>query len=324
MARGDLSEQLDRLVDAIFAGPASARPEVDADVAALTELVAALRALPRPDFKEKLKTELMRRAIMPVAQETKKQSSQTRQLRTVTPYLIAARGEEMFDFVKNVFGAQELSRDIGSAGGYHCEMRVGDSILMLGGGARYKGPSHPGSIHIKVDNVDEVYRRAIEAGATSLHEPMNMEYGERGAAFKDPFGNTWYPATPMCKTHWLPEMGTAVPYLHPRGADKMIEFLKQAFGAEEMERYAPQGTILHAKVRVGDSVVEMGEAHGPYQAVESTFFMSVENADQAYQRAVAAGAESVSPPADLPFGARVGTVRDPFGNTWYLAAEKAK
>jgi PhnB protein len=323
MANGDLSEQLDRLVDAILA-PGAVRPEGDAEVVPLAAIAEGLRGLPRPDFKGKLKTELMRRATMPVAQETKKQSSRTRQLRTVTPYLIATRGEEMFDFVKNVFGAQELSRDIGSAGGYHCEMRVGDSMLMLGGGAKYKGPSSPGTIHIKVDNVDEVYRKAIDAGATPLHEPMDMEYGERGAAFKDPFGNTWYPATPMGTTHWLPEMGTAVPYLHPRGADKMIEFLKQAFGAEEMERYAPQGTILHAKIRVGDSVLEMGEAHGPYQALESTFFMSVENADQAYQRAVAAGAEPVSPPADLPFGARVGTVRDPFGNIWYLAAEIAK
>ena len=323
MAKGDRSEQLDRLVDAILARAGVARPEADAEMVPLAAMAEGLRELPRPDFKEKLKTELMRRAIMPVAQ-TKKQSGQARELRTVTPYLIATRGEEMFDFVKNVFGAEELSRAIGSAGGYHCEMRVGDSMLMLGGGAQYKGPSSPGSIHLKVDNVDEVYRRAIDAGATPLHEPMDMEYGERGAAFKDPFGNTWYPATPIGKTHWLPEMGTAVPYLHPRGADKMIEFLKQAFGAEEMERYAPEGIILHAKVRVGDSVVEMGEAHGPYQALASTFFMSVENADQAYERAVAAGAEPVSPPADLPFGARVGTVRDPFGNTWYLATEIAK
>lgn len=95
MARGDLSEQLDRLVDAILAAGA-VRPEGDAEVVPLAAIAEGLRGLPRPDFKEKLKTELTRRATMPVAQETKKQSSQTRQLRTVTPYLIAARGEEMF------------------------------------------------------------------------------------------------------------------------------------------------------------------------------------------------------------------------------------
>ena len=324
MAKGNLGEQLDRLLDAILTSPKAPQPDVDASIVPFAAVAEGLRGLPRRDFKEKLKNELMRRATMPVTQEAREKGGQRRELRTVTPYLIARRGEEMFEFVKNVFGAEELSRDIGSAGGYHCEMRVGDSILMLGGGAKYKGPSSHGSIHIKVENVDEVYRRAIQGGATSLHEPMNMEYGERGAAFKDPFGNTWYPATPTGKTHWLPEMGTAVPYLHPHDAGRMIEFLKQAFGAQEIERYAPEGMILHAKVRVGDSIVEMGEAHGPYQPIESTFFMSVENADEAYERAVAAGAESVSPPADLPFGARVGTVRDPFGNTWYLAAEIAK
>jgi uncharacterized glyoxalase superfamily protein PhnB len=261
---------------------------------------------------------------MPVAQHTEKQSYRREGFRTVTPYLIAARGVEMIDFVKNIFGAQELFRDIGSAGGYHCELRVGDSMLMLGGGAAYKGPSSPGSIHIKVENVDEVYRRALNAGATSLHEPADMEYGERGASFRDPFGNHWYAATPFAKTHFLPEMGTLTPYFNPRGADTMIEFMKQAFGAEEIARHVEGGTIVHAKVRVGDSVLEMGEAHGPYEPLPSTFFTYVESADEAYQRALAAGATSLSAPADQPYGHRVAGVRDPFGNTWYLATQTAK
>src|SRR5690349_21101985 len=224
MARDDRSEQLDRVVDAILARR-GVRPEAETEVSSLAAVAEELRGLPRPDFKEKLKTELMRRATMPVAQHTEKQSYRREGFRTVTPYLIAARGEEMIDFAKDIFGAQELFRDIGSAGGYHCELRVGDSMLMLGGGAAYKGPSSPGSIHLKVDNVDEVYRRALEAGATSLHAPTDMDYGERGASFRDPFGNNWYPATPHAKTHFLPEMGTVTPYLHPKGADKMIEFL---------------------------------------------------------------------------------------------------
>lgn len=324
MAKAGLSEQLDRLVDAILARPRTTHPDVDAAVALLAAVAERLRDLPRPDFKEKLKTELMRRANMPVAQQTEKTSYRREGFRTITPYLVAAHGEEMIDFVKNVFGAQELFRDIGSAGGYHCELRLGDSMLMLGGGAAYKGPSSPGSIHLKVDNVDEVYQRALDAGATSLHEPADMEYGERGAAFRDAFGNNWYPAMPLAKTHFLPEMGTVTPTLHPRGADRMIEFLKQAFGAEEIARHAEAGTIRHAKVRVGDSVIEMGEAHGPYQPLQSTFFMYVENPDEAYERALAAGAASLSAPADQPYGHRVAGVRDPFGNTWYLATQIAK
>lgn len=261
---------------------------------------------------------------MPVAQPAEKQSYRREGFRTVTPYLIAARGEEMIDFVKNIFGAQELFRDIGSAGGYHCELRVGDSMLMLGGGAAYKGPSSPGSIHIKVENVDDVYQRGLEAGATSLHEPADMPYGERGASLRDPFGNDWYLAKPHAQTHFLPEMGTMTPYFSPRGADKMIDFLKKAFRAEEIERHAEEGTIRHAKVRVGDSVLEMGEAHGPYEPFKSTFFMYVEDADEAYQRALAAGATSLSAPADQPYGHRVGSVRDPFGYTWYLATQITK
>lgn len=323
MANGDRSEQLDRLVDAILAAGA-VRPEADAEVVPLAAIAEGLRGLPRPDFKEKLKTELMRRANMPVAQQTEKRSYRREGFRTITPYLINARGEEMIDFVKNIFGAQELSRDIGSAGGYHCELRVGDSMLMLGGGAAYKGPSSPGSIHIKVADVDDVYRRALEAGATSLHEPADMPYGERGASVRDPFGNDWYLAKPHAKTHFLPDMGTMTPYFSPRGADKMIDFLKEAFGAEEIERHLEAGTVRHAKVRVGDSVVEMGEAHGPYRPFESTFFMYVENADDAYQRALAAGATSLSAPADQPYGHRVGGVRDPFGYTWYVATQIAK
>ena len=324
MARGDLSEQLDSVVNAILARPEAPVPDVDESVAALTSIAVALRDLPRPDFRTSLRKELIRRATMPVAQKAEPVSYRRQGFRTVTPYLIAAHGEEMIDFVKNVFGAEELSRDIGSAGGYHCELRLGDSMLMLGGGAAYKGPSSPGSIHLKVDNVDEVYRRALEAGATSLHAPADMDYGERGAGFTDPFGNNWYPATPHAKTHFLPEMGTVTPYLHPKGADKMIEFLKQAFGAEEVERYAPAGTIEHAKVRVGDSIVEMGEAHGQYEPLQSTFFVYVENTDEAYNRALAAGATSLTAPADQPYGHRTAGVRDAFGNTWYLATQIAK
>ena len=256
---------------------------------------------------------------MPATQEKEKAAYKREGFRTVTPYIIAERGEELIDFVKQAFGAEELFRAIGSAGGYHCEVRIGDSMLMLGGGAKYKGPSHPTAIHLKVDNVDEVYERALRAGATSVHAPQDFEYGERGAGVNDPFGNEWYLATPIGETHFLPEMGTVTPYLHPHGADKLIEFLKQAFGAEEIARYGPADKIEHAKVRVGDSVLELSEAHGPYQPLDSTFFMYVEDIDETYRRALAAGATSLYPPAVQPYGGRGAGVRDAFGNTWYIA-----
>ena len=100
----------------------------------------------------------------------------------------------------------------------------------------------------------------------------------------------------------------------------MIDFLKQAFGAEELSRaQSPDGVIHHAEVRIGDSVIEMGEAHDQWQPMATTFFMYVDDVDEWYRRAVAAGAASQSVPADQPYGDRVAGVTDPFDNLWYIA-----
>jgi PhnB protein len=109
-------------------------------------------------------------------------------------------------------------------------------------------------------------------------------------------------------------------YLHPLRAAPVADFLKRAFGAEESGRYAsPDGVIHHTTVRIGDSNLEMGEAHGPYQPMPTTFYLYVPDADALYARALQAGAVSVHPVADQPYGDRSGGVKDPFGNTWYIA-----
>jgi uncharacterized glyoxalase superfamily protein PhnB len=109
-------------------------------------------------------------------------------------------------------------------------------------------------------------------------------------------------------------------YLHPAGADRFIDFVRRAFGAEEIEGYrSPQGTVLHAKVRIGDSVVQLGDARGDYRPMPTIFYLYVDDVDAWHGRAVAAGATSLSQPADQPFGDRVGGVSDPFGNLWYIA-----
>jgi PhnB protein len=173
-----------------------------------------------------------------------------------------------------------------------------------------------------VDDVDQVYARALRSGAISMHEPRDFEYGERGAGIKDASGNHWYLATPQGETHFLPDMATVTPYLHPRGAGEMIDFLKQAFGAEEVVRAeTPDGVIEHAKIRIGDSILEMGEAHGDYQPMPTVFYMYVNNADASYDRALKAGAKSISAPADQPSGDRNAGVEDPFGNRWYIATQ---
>lgn len=316
MAKQTQSEQLDALVTAALASRRGAVPNTGAKLAQLTRIAADLRDLPREDFKASLKAELERSTTM----ATPAVKPIPEGYRTITPYLTVREAPELLEFLEQTFGAQLLFKGTGSAGGMHAEVKIGDSKVMVGGGGAYPGPWFPGSIHLKVDDVDEVYARALRAGATSLHAPMDFEYGERGAGVKDLSGNQWYLATPKGETHFLPEMGSVTPYLHPRGAGRLIDFLKEAFGAEEAARHEePKGTVVHAKVRIGDSILEMGEAHGEYQPMPAMFYVYVNNTDATYERAIKAGAKSLSAPADQPYGDRNAAVEDPFSNQWYIA-----
>ena len=100
----------------------------------------------------------------------------------------------------------------------------------------------------------------------------------------------------------------------------MIAFLQKAFGAQEVYRaQSPDGVVHHAQVRIGDSVIGMGEAHGPYQPVPATLHLYVPDADALYDRALRAGANSIQPVSDQPYGDRSGGVTDPFGNRWFIA-----
>jgi PhnB protein len=244
---------------------------------------------------------------------------------TLTPYLIAQDGTGLIDFVKQAFGAEETFRAIGSAGGIHAEVRVGDSMLMMGGGGpglSFRGESQPMAFHLYVEDTDAVYQRALDAGAVSIQPPADQGYGERSGSVKDLAGNNWYIAT-LKGERYIPEgLHTVTAYLHPLRAEPVIGFLKRAFGAEELEKYAsPDGVIHHAKLKIGDSVLEMGEAHGPYQPMPSVFYLYVPDVDAMYSRALNAGATSTSEPADQPYGDRTAGVKDVFGNLLYIGTQ---
>lgn len=113
---------------------------------------------------------------------------------------------------------------------------------------------------------------------------------------------------------------TITPYLTVAGAAGLIEFLKQAFAAREKERFTqPDGTIGHAEVIVGDSVIMLGEPKGDCKAMGGAFYLYTQEVDTVYQRALAAGASSAMAPADQFWGDRTATVHDQFGNIWHLA-----
>ena len=125
---------------------------------------------------------------------------------------------------------------------------------------------------------------------------------------------------PIPAIHLFESFRSVTPQLNPLRAPVVIEFLQKAFGAEEVFRaQSPDGVVHHARVRIGDSIIGMGEAHGPYQPMPCTFHLYVPDADAAYERALAAGATSIQPVADQPYGERSGGVTDPFGNRWFLA-----
>ena len=246
-----------------------------------------------------------------------------RGFRMVTPYLVAENGPALLDFAVQAFGAEEMLRAETPNGGVHGEVRIGDSMLMMGGGTpgkKFPGSLHPNALHVYVEDADAVCQRAVKAGATLIDEPRDQEYGERSGTVKDLAGNYWYIATAKGDSYVPKGLHSVNPYLHPLRAEPLISFMKRAFGAEEVAKYAsPDGVVHHAVIRVGDSMVEMGEAHGKYEAMPAMFYLYVPKVDDAYRQAVAAGATSFQEPADQFYGDRSAGVRDAFGNTWYIA-----
>ena len=111
---------------------------------------------------------------------------------------------------------------------------------------------------------------------------------------RDAAGNLWYIATSKGESYMPKGLHNVNPYLHPRRAEPLINFLKRAFGAQEITKYvSPDGVVNHAEIRVGDSVVEMGEAHGKYETMPAMFYVYVPNVEAVYQQALAAGANII-------------------------------
>jgi PhnB protein len=245
-----------------------------------------------------------------------------RGFRMVTPYLVAADGLALLEFAKQGLGAEELMRAVMPTG-VHGEVRIGDTTLMMGGGLpgkKFPGTLQPGALHVYVEDADAVTRKAVAAGATLIDEVRDQEYGERSSTVKDPAGNFWYIATAKGESHVPKGLHSVNPYLHPRRAEPLISFLKRAFEAQEVAKYAsPDGVVHHAVIRVGDSVLEMGEAHGKYDTMEAMFYLYVPDMEAVYRQALAAGATSFQKPTDQPYGDRNAGVQDAFGNKWYIA-----
>lgn len=116
---------------------------------------------------------------------------------------------------------------------------------------------------------------------------------------------------------------TMTPCLVAEGASKLIDFLKKAFEAEEIFRMArPDGGIMHAEIKIGDSMVMLGDATEQWKPITGAIYLYVNDADAVYKRALQAGATSIVEPVDQFYGDRHGGVKDPAGNIWWIATHK--
>jgi len=304
MAERDLFERLDRMIDAIVIGTSA--PVLEPDLAMLAVIATDLRDLPAPDFKARLARELF---------PEKEDGMET--VATVTgvrPYLIVPGADDLIAFLQQTFDAEVLLR-VPTAEDkiMHAEVRVGDSIVEMGdAGEQWTPIAAP--LHVFIDDVDEAYRRAIAAGATSLFEPVNQPYGHREAGVRDARGIEWFLAKQL-EGGTRPEgFGTMTTGFRATGAKDMVRFLEKAFGAVHVS-----GSMEHAEIRLGETMIELSEAHGQWGPTRGAFHLFVSDCDAVYAEALRAGAKSLWAPEDKPYGERSAGVTDPWGNQWYIA-----
>jgi len=310
MAERDQFDRLNDAIDIVIAG--RSLPAIDPELATLLLVAADLRDLPDPRFQSRLRTELI---------PNEEDIMETTAVATsVRPYLIVEGATNLIAFLEQTFDAKVLLHVPTPDGKVmHAEVRVGDSIVEMGdSGEQWKPIAAP--LHVYIENVDEAYRRAIAAGATSLYAPMDQPYGDREAGLTDRFGNEWFLATHLEGGPRPPGFATVTSGFRAAGAQRLLTFLQRAFGAVEVSRSAsPSGEIGHAELRIGETMMELSEAHGQWKPTKGAFHLFVEDCDAVYEKAVRAGATSIMPPENKPYGERQATVADPSGNQWFIA-----
>jgi PhnB protein len=342
MAEQNLIERLDAAIDAILAARRAGLAAAEPELAQLLVIAGDLHGLPDPEFKRGL------RADLTGDQEARMTIAETTSVQTLIPYLVVNEADQMIAFLKEAFDAElrtRVTRPDGTV--MHAQVGLFGSALELAEppkqGPAFSDMANQSALHVYVPDVDRWYERALRAGATSLGELRDQAYGDREGSVRDRWGNHWYlathqedvseeelmqrfagkgskprrdPSVPPVPAGWR----SLIPYLHVTGAERQIEFLTRALGATELERTPAQGGMIkHATFTIGDSTIELSEAHGQWQPMPMHFHLYVGNVDDAYARAVGEGGTSVFAPGDMPYGERMACVRDAAGNQWYLA-----
>jgi PhnB protein len=253
-------------------------------------------------------------------------------IREVYPYLCVRGGAAAIEFYQKAFGAEEIFRMADPENGRigHAELKLGPVTLMLADEHPELGIHSPlafgGSgttIHLHVDDVDALAKRALQAGATMVREPADYSHGERQCRLRDPFGHEWLLGHEIEKAV-RPQVQNIYPGIRFRDERAAIDWLGWAFGFERHAVYeGDDGTIVHAELRLGPGIIMLGSA--PEDKLGFSIYVYVEDLDAHYARARAAGAEIVRPLADTSYGSREYGARDLEGHLWffgtYLPAE---
>jgi len=117
----------------------------------------------------------------------------------VLPYLILRDAAACLAFCRDVFGFEVVEDDRGEDGNIqHALLRLDDSTIEISE-ASEEYPAFPAMLHVYIASIDARYEAAIAAGCTSIHEPTDMPYGERGCGLIDPWGNHWWLASSLGK-----------------------------------------------------------------------------------------------------------------------------
>ena len=321
------AEQLDLVISALLSRPQQhTAPRPSPSVAKIATLVRSLRDLPRPEFKSALKADLQRRTSMNEAAAPSPAPKNPAQFRrpdfpNIAPYFLVNGAPKFIDFLVFAFEGTERIRVPRPDGAIiHAEVAIGNSVIELGD-ANEQYPQRAMTTHLYVPDADTTYARALQAGATPIYAPSeDHPSGDRWGAAKDPFGNIWYIATRMSPMPSPEGFLTVQPYLHLRDAQNMIPFAEAALGAEATGVHkSPDGKVLHATIEIAGATFEIDEARDEVQPTQSYLHVYVPDTDAIYAQALAAGATAVTPPTTAPYGDRAATIKDPFGNTWFLA-----
>lgn len=239
---------------------------------------------------------------------------------SVTPYLIVEGAAQFIEFLKSAFAATERRRVSAPSGLImHAEVTIGNGLIELAE-ASTDYPKSPAAIHLYVEDADVTFDRAIQAGATSMYPVADQTWGDRQGGVKDLFGNHWY----IAKANWTPGpdgIPAVQPFLHLHAAHAMITFAEAAFDAESLGvAKSPEGLVRHATLRIGNATFEVDEAHGEFQPINCCIHIYVPDVDAIHAQALKAGAISLEAPQDKPYGDRSATIKDPWGNSWFVAS----